>query len=104
MYHTRSDGCYIYNPANAVIAHKWCLLTADRWLSLGKSVVVANTFVTNSSMQPYFELAARHHVTIRVIEARGDYGTIHPMPQEVIDNMRARWEPLTPELAAIAVS
>lgn len=74
-------------------AHAWCLNAAKRAMRNGMKCVVSNTFTRNWEMEPYIEAAAHFGVPCRIIEARGNWPNIHSVPEDVIDRMRARWEP-----------
>ena len=63
-------------------------------LRAGHNVVVANTFTTCAEMKPYIEAALRYGCDVAIIEAAGDYGSIHNVPAAAIERMRARWEPI----------
>jgi hypothetical protein len=56
----------------------------------GKRVVVSNTFARLAEMDPYFCMASR----VRVVEAKGNWGSIHGVPAEMVRRMAERWEAL----------
>jgi hypothetical protein len=71
-------------------------MTAEA-LNLGKNVVVSNTFTRIREMEPYFQIADKLNASVIVIETNGRWPNVHGVPQEVIDRMHARWEPLNEE-------
>lgn len=79
---------YKFNIRYIEYAYQWCLTETLRHLILGHKVVVADTFTTIKEMAPYFALG----VPVEVITATGEYGTIHNVPEEVIQQMKDRWE------------
>jgi len=87
------DGVYRYDPALAGAAHQQCQEKTHKALLCGDNVVVSNTFTRLWEMEPYFRMVACLDVTVRVVEALGEYPNVHGVPSEVIDKMRARWEP-----------
>ncbi len=91
MFHVL-DGEYHFNIDNAVTAHEWCLASTDHYLSKGYTVVVSNTFTTLKEVRAYLDIASKSNVEAEVITMREDYGNIHNVPQDVLDNMRLRWE------------
>lgn len=91
MYHTAPDGTYNYDPTRAAEAHGWCQYLTRESLEAGEDVVVSNTFTTYPEIAPYLNMAEATGATVEIIVCRGNYGTIHGVPQEVIEAMRARW-------------
>jgi hypothetical protein len=43
-------------------------------------------------MQPYLDISKKYGVELEILEAKGNYGSIHGVPQKTIDAMRSRWE------------
>lgn len=72
--------------------HFWCQEMFRTAVQHGMDVVVSNTFTRVSEMRPYVEFAKRYGASIRVIAAKGRYGSIHAVPEETLSAMRARWE------------
>ena len=58
-------------------------------------VVVANTFSQSWEAEPYFKLAKKYDYSPFVLECQNDFGNVHEVPQETIDEMKNRWENLT---------
>lgn len=94
QYFTDSQGNYIYDQEKIRLAHEWCLQMTNAALLDNKRVVVSNTFTRLSEMTPYFDSCKAFGIEPRVIEARGKWKNVHGVPESVIDNMRARWEPM----------
>ena len=92
QYFERGDGSYIFNAADLAEAHKVCQKKADDALATYRNVVVSNTFTTMKEMQPYLALAKIHGRPVTVIHCEGQYGSIHNVPEVVIQKMRDRWE------------
>lgn len=93
---------YQFDPRKLPEAHTWCHDTAQRYLSKGWTVIVANTFSRQWELDPYVKMAGELGVPVEVY-TMPDPGTdvlaarnIHHVPAEVIDRMRARWEVKTP--------
>lgn len=93
-FHLNDDGYYCYNRANAKAAHGWCQDETRKALGNGDKVVVSNTFTQMWEMQPYFEMAKTLGIEPLVIEAKGNWPNVHSVPEEVMSQMRERWEPL----------
>lgn len=86
------NGEYRFDPSRRAQAHAWCRQKVYDTLMFGVSVIVANTFCSYYEMAPYIEMAHELGVRLTVIECRGDYGSVHNVPPEVIETMKARWE------------
>lgn len=94
MYFTSPAGVYTFVGGQIGEAHEWCQEETDDTLDFGLSVIVSNTFTRKSEMQPYIDLAEKHGAEIEIIEATGNYGSVHNVPEEVVQKMRDRWETL----------
>lgn len=84
------DGVYAFDAARIREAHEWCRSRVTAALSRGARVVVANTFTRRIEMAPYFAMTSN----IRVVEALGRWGSIHNVPEDKLQAMAARWEPM----------
>lgn len=91
------DGSGNYTPEQfdsrlVPLAHQWCIDQTRQALEQGQDVVVANTFTRRAELQPYFKIAQRLRVEVRVITCRGRYQNTHGVPQEKVQEQLARWE------------
>ena len=78
-------------------AHKECFENTYRALLDGADVVVSNTFTTNWELYKYIQLGDMiRGVTVSIIEMTDNYGSIHGVPEETLENMKARWEVVDP--------
>ncbi len=82
------NGEYKFEPTKLHLAHKWCLNEVHAALLNHKNVAVSNTFVTKKEMRPYTILGFE----TEIIECTENYGSIHNVPQETIERMKAKWE------------
>jgi predicted kinase len=94
MYFERS-GPYRFDASQLPQAHQYCLQRTREALMQGCNVVVANTFVKISEMQPYLTLG----VPVRIVEATGQFTNIHNVSASVIEVMKANWERLPQDWA-----
>lgn len=76
-------------------AHEWCRAECTRLLYLHGSVVVSNTFTIMSEIIPYLQIARHLKARVVIVECKGEYGSVHDVPEGVLRSMRERWEPLT---------
>ena len=86
------DGEYKFNPKLIRDAHAWCRRKAFDGLAHGKTIIVSNTFTKLWEMEEYMAYARRHGIPFAVIRLNTQYGSIHNVPQEVVEQMRNRFE------------
>jgi len=85
------DGVYKFNSKYLHSAHQHCFVHVREALQSGSPVIVANTFTQAWEIQTYLELAQKLDVGTRVIHCLGNYGSIHNVPAEKIEQMNARF-------------
>jgi predicted kinase len=95
MFFIDKNGEYKFAPERLRDAHLWCQLETKRLLYAGKSVVVANTFIKRWEMKFYVKLAAKVGVPVEIIEAKGNYASIHDVPEDKIRSMKEQFEELS---------
>jgi len=84
-------GEYYWDIKKSGIYHKKCFELCEKLLSENKNVVCSNTFITNKSILPYLELAKQHNADFEVIEAKGNFKSIHVSIQ-IVNRMRDKYE------------
>ena len=92
MFFEDANGVYNYDREKIKDAHEWCQRETFNALANGNPVVVSNTFTRVSEMKPYFDMAKRFNVEVRVMVAEGTWPNVHGVPDVVVDKMRQRWE------------
>jgi len=92
QYFVDASGKYEFVPAEIGDAHLWCFAETRSAINDGFSVVVSNTFTRKWEMEPYRLFAEKCGIELEILEAKGNYGSIHGVPQKTIDAMRSRWE------------
>lgn len=85
-------GRYIFDHKELKQAHALCQQNTLAALQRGYDVVVSNTFVKLWEMQEYLEMAKIFNIIPNIIIATGQFYSIHNVPSEVIDRMKANWE------------
>lgn len=83
---------YRFDPRFLKAAHSECQRVADRGMQRGMMVIVHNTFTQRWEMKPYLDLAEQYGYQVQEIVCKGDFGSVHDVPAEKIEQMRARWE------------
>lgn len=86
---------YIYDPSLASLRHMKNQERCEYFLRRGVSVVVDNTNITNAHVKPYLMIAAVLSAEIRVHRCIQEYGSLHNVPAETIERMRATMEELS---------
>lgn len=92
MYFTDNEGNYNFNRSLLRNAHSWCQETAKIMMNQGLNVIVSNTFTTLKEMQFYLDHAKLLGIEVWVYHMTGNYGSIHNVPEETIEQMRNRFE------------
>jgi len=87
-------GKYCYEPSRIKDAHAWCQISTLKALNSGADVVVSNTFTCIWEMKPYLEMG----YPVQIIEAKGEWKSIHNIPEHAIKRMQQHWQELTPEM------
>lgn len=91
------SGTYQFDATQLRDAHNWCQQQAGRIMSEGwRDCVVSNTFTTMKEMMPYLKMARTYRYNVQVIECKGNFGSIHNVPPETLQKMKARWEEYKP--------
>lgn len=88
------DGEYRFDRSKARFAHEWCQNMVAYYLQRGIHVVVSNTFTRINEILPYIMIANDYGVPYEIIECTGNYGSVHNVPEDVLEAMKERWEDL----------
>jgi predicted kinase len=91
MYFILGDE-YVFDASKLGKAHEWCQATTKDFLERGYNVVVSNTFTTLKEIKPYEDIANSLRVTLEVYQMNNSFESIHNVPKETIEKMKARWQ------------
>lgn len=95
MFFLDDEGEYRFAPRKVPQAHQWCQdkvrEVITKW---GHSVIVSNTFTQLWEMEPYLKMAEEFGYSVQIIECKGQWRSLHGVPADKIEAMRARWENL----------
>ena len=99
MFFLDANGVYEFDGSKIRQAHEWCKAEVDAALENGIDTIVSNTFTRFWEVQPYLDLAKKHGVKVEIIAIplERNFGNIHGVPSEVIEQMKARWESIEGE-------
>lgn len=86
-----------FSPTLLNDAHTWCQREVDKAMQQRKeAVIVSNTFIKRWEYQPYIEMATLHGYNVQIIECKGQFTSIHNVPEHTINKMRMNWEEYKP--------
>jgi predicted kinase len=94
MFFEDEEGNYNFNARELPTAHKWCRNQVEYLMSDQEElIIVDNTFTQDWEMADYFDLAKKYDYQISsvVVENRHGSKSIHNVPQDKIDMMKARF-------------
>lgn len=86
-------GNYRWDSSKVRDAHANCQRLCNHLLSIGRTVVVSNTFTTEKELKPYLDLAEQYGYTVTtlIVENRHGNKSIHGVPEETMTKMRNRF-------------
>jgi hypothetical protein len=91
MFFTDPYGNYDFDPNLLHQAHQWCQLNVLRMMRQYEPIIVSNTFTTFKEVEPYLKMADRYGYEVYVVTMEKEYGSIHNVPDEVMEKQRARF-------------
>jgi len=83
---------YEYDASKIKLAHEWCIRETFKALSMGRDVVVSNTFVQLWQLVPYQEMCKTFGIEPLVMVATNTFSNVHLVPESVINKMSSSWE------------
>ncbi len=90
------DGEYRFDPNRIKTTHELCRCWVKIHLLNNTDTVVSNTFTQMWELEPYLAMAEESFASVKVIEATGQFGNIHNVPEEVLTRMKDRYEKFVP--------
>lgn len=94
QFWTDTEGNYNFDASQLERAHDWCWRETKKHLQEGRTVAVSNTFTTLGEMDRYVRLAIDFQCGLVIHNCEFRFESIHPVPGEVLERMKARWDPL----------
>lgn len=91
-YMLDENGVYSWTPERMYAAIDSCMQAIEESLAAGHDVVVSNVLSKAAHVQNYVDLARRLGAAVEVHTVIGNYGNVHNVPEEVVNNLRATWE------------
>ena len=99
MFRYNAAGEYVYDHDKPAKAHNDCYdAVRDILVNTTKSVVVANTFINTEYVRRYIELVQEVGCRLAIHTCRGNYGSTHEVPDDVMARMRLSWTELDGEI------
>jgi len=93
MYFIKNEH-YNFDKHQLQKAHQWCLSQTEMALKNNMDVVVSNTFIQLWELERYIKLANHYNVNYTIIEAIGNYPTIHNIPEAKLLQLKNKWQQL----------
>jgi len=94
-YFINKDGIYEFDVEKITEAHNDCIQRCAKLMSGGSNkIVVANTFVEQWELRPYYEIADRYGYCVHslIVENRHNGKDSHGVPEETIADMKSKFE------------
>ncbi|PMH46126.1 AAA family ATPase [Vibrio sp. 10N.286.49.B3] len=92
MYFVNKQGEYCFDALQLPQAHQWCQTQSAYYLSVGKNVIVSNTFIQHWEMKAYRHIAKKHKAQLEIKVCRENYGTIHDIEPKTLAKMARNWQ------------
>jgi len=96
MFFTDGES-YNFDPLRIQEAHDWCIDCTFNALMRDRKVIVSNAFTRNWEMARYSLMASLIGVPFSIIEAKGDFESVHGVTVEGKEAMKERWESIDPQ-------
>jgi len=84
-------GEYKFDASKLGTAHNTCRISVRNALAEGKRVIVSNTFTTWKEIVDYLKLAEAYGASVQILELQTNFGSIHDVPEDKIEQMRERF-------------
>lgn len=84
---------YKFDAARIGDAHEWCQEHVAESLSNGNDTIVSNTTTRYFDLVVYLMIAKGCGAKVLILDCVDNYGSIHNVPEKVMDRMRAQWQP-----------
>lgn len=92
-YMIDKDGNYKFDGDRLLEVHEKCKEQVSDLMRMGqKTIVVHNTFIKYWEMTPYHHLAKKYDYVIIEVVCKGNFKSVHNVPQNTIDRMRRNFE------------
>lgn len=92
QYFEDENGVYTFDASLLRHAHAACQFQTEEALLHGYNVIVSNTFTTLKEVRPYHDIAERVGCDFEILEATGNYTSVHNVPEEAMIRMRERYQ------------
>lgn len=87
------SGQYKFDKSSLTQAHESCQESVRSAMSIGVyPIAVSNTFVRKWEYRPYLDLANEYGYQYEVIVCHGNFKNVHGVPQDVVLQMKRRFE------------
>ncbi len=98
-YFYDASGNYRFYPEGLKQAHEKCMSDTDRSMQNGEPlVIVSNTFTRYWEFDHYLDIANQEGYSIEVIEMKNSYGSVHSIPESILNKQKNRFQSLRDRL------
>lgn len=87
------SGQFKFNPRLFSYAHKWCINSVARLVHQEFTPVVSNSLCRQWEIEPYIKIAMAFDTKIEIISLTTEYGSLHNIPENRMQEFRDRFEP-----------
>lgn len=94
MFFTDPDtGVYTYDGSKIADAHSWCMgRVLECMIHDIEQIAVSNTFSRKWEYEDYLRYAEHYGYQVIEVTLKSNFKSIHNVPVEQMEKMRARWE------------
>ena len=89
-YHCDENGKYNWKRENSTLAHEKCQEKCRKLMNAkAKTIIIANTNITEQQIQPYYNMAKEYGYKVFsiIVENRHNGKNTHDVPEETINEM-----------------
>ena len=92
MWFSKS-GKYQFDPSKLPEAHEWCQEQTENAMLEGvDTIIVSNSFIKRWELDFYISAANHNGYKVQEIIVKADFGNIHGVPLEKVEQMTKRFE------------
>lgn len=92
LYMVNEKGEYAFDHTRLTECHNKCQSMTRLALEHGLDTWVSNTFVKQLEMAPYIEMAKELGVPVTIYVCKGQWQSVHGVPDDVMTRMAEGWE------------
>jgi len=92
-YMVNNKGQYEFDPSKLRECHHRCRQAVEMAMQREEEYIIqSNTNTTHKETLPYFALALKYNYQVQEIIVKADFGNVHGVPREKVEQMKARFQ------------